>query len=68
MKLVRFIGGSRDELSAFPKSARIRAGHELFMVQVGRNPDDWKKKTRKTSRTDLELARRRYRTARDLAE
>lgn len=108
MKLVRFIGGSRDELSAFPKSARIRAGHELFMVQVGRNPDDWKpmptvgagaceirvrdeagafrmiyvarfadavyvlhafqKKTRKTSRTDLELARRRYQTARDLAE
>ena len=76
------------------------------MVQVGRNPDDWKpmstvgsgaceirvrdeagafrviyvakfedavyvlhafqKKTRKTSRADLELARERYRTARDL--
>jgi phage-related protein len=78
------------------------------MVQVGRNPDDWKpmstvgpgvceirvrdesgafrviyvakfkdavyvlhafqKKARKTSRADLELARARYRTARDLAE
>lgn len=108
MKPVRFVGSAKDDLSAFPKSARTRAGHEIFMVQVGRNPDDWKpmstvgsgaceirvrdeagafrviyvakfedavyvlhsfqKKTRKTSRTDLELARERYRTARGLAE
>ena len=106
MKPVRFVGSAKDDLSAFPKSARTRAGYELFMVQVGRNPDDWKpmsavgsgaceirvrdeagafrviyvakfedavyvlhafqKKTRKTSRADLELARKRYRTARDL--
>ena len=106
MKPVRFVGSAKDDLSAFPKSARTRAGYELFMVQVGRNPDDWKpmstvgsgaceirvrdeagafrviyvakfedavyvlhafqKKTRKTSRADLELARERYRTARDL--
>ena len=103
---MRFVGSAKDDLSAFPKSARTRAGYELFMVQVGRNPDDWKpmstvgsgaceirvrdeagafrviyvakfedavyvlhafqKKTRKTSRADLELARERYRTARDL--
>jgi len=102
------MGSAKDDLSAFPKSARIRAGHELFMVQVGREPDDWKpmptvgpgaceirvrdqagafrviyvakfenavyvlhsfqKKTQKTSRADLELARERYRTARGLAE
>ena len=108
MKPVRFVGSAKDDLSAFPKSARTRAGHEIFMVQVGRNPDDWKpmptvgsgaceirvrdeagafrviyvakfenavyvlhsfqKKTRKTSRADLELARERYRTARGLAE
>ncbi len=108
MKPVRFIGSARDDLSTFPKSARIRAGHELFMVQVGRDPDDWKpmstvgpgaceirvrdaagafrvvyiarfkdavyvlhafqKKARKTSREDLELARRRYREARAMAE
>ena len=108
MKPVRFVGSAKDDLSAFPKSARTRAGHELFMVQVGRNPDDWKpmptvgsgaceirvrdeagafrviyvakfenavyvlhsfqKKTQKTSRADLELARERYRTARGLAE
>ena len=42
MKLVRFIGSAKQDMSAFPDSARLRAGHELFMVQVGREPDDWK--------------------------
>ena len=42
MKSVRFVRSAKDDLAAFPKSARTRAGHELFMVQVGRNPDDWK--------------------------
>ena len=42
MKTVRFVGSARDDLAAFPKIARTRAGHELFMIQVGRNPDDWK--------------------------
>lgn len=108
MKPVRFVGGARDDLAAFPKSARARAGHELFMVQVGRDPDNWKpmaglgagaceirvrdptgayrviyvarfadavyvlhafcKKTQKTARADLDLAKQRYRIARDLAE
>jgi len=108
MKPMRFVGSAKDDLSAFPKSARTRAGHELFMVQVGRDPDDWKpistvgpgacemrvrdatgafrvvyvarfedavyvlhafqKKSRKTSREDLELARRRYREASAMAE
>lgn len=42
MKPVRFIGSAKNDLSAFPRSARLRAGHELFLAQVGRNPDDWK--------------------------
>jgi len=42
MKAVRFVGSAKQELSAFPDAARLRAGHELFMVQVGREPDDWK--------------------------
>ena len=42
MKPVRFVGGARQDLSAFPDAAKLRAGHELFMVQVGREPDDWK--------------------------
>ena len=108
MKRVRFVGSAKDDLSAFPQAARNRAGHELFMVQIGREPDDWKpmasvgpgaceirvrdpvgafrviyvatfndavyvlhafqKKSRKTSNTDLRLARRRYREARNLAK
>jgi phage-related protein len=42
MKPVRFVGSARDDLAAFPKTARTRAGHELFMIQVERDPDDWK--------------------------
>lgn len=42
MKPVRFMGSAKEELSAFPDSAKLRAGHELFMVQVDRDPDDWK--------------------------
>lgn len=108
MKRVRFVGSARDDLAAFPVTIRARAGHELFMVQVGRNPDDWKplssvgpgtceirvrdpsgayrviyiakfadavyvlhafqKKTQKTSQADLNLAKQRYRLARELAE
>ena len=108
MKPVRFVGRAKDDLAAFPKSARTRAGYELFMVQVGRNPDNWKpmtslgpgaceirvrdptgayrviyvarfanavyvlhafhKKTQKTARADLDLAKQRYRIARELAE
>jgi len=108
MKPVRFVGSAKDDLATFPKPARIRAGHELFMTQVGRNPDDWKpmagigpgaceirvrdstgayriiyvakfkdavyvlhafqKKSQKTSRADLDLAKQRYRIAREIAE
>jgi phage-related protein len=42
MKPVRFIRSAKEDLAAFPQAARGRAGQELFMVQVGREPDDWK--------------------------
>jgi phage-related protein len=42
MKPVRFVGSTRDDLAAFPVAVRVRAGHELFMVQVGRDPENWK--------------------------
>ena len=101
MKAVRFVGSAREDLAAFPEPARRIAGYELFMVQVGREPSDFKpmsdvgagvhelrvrdragafrviyvarfneavyvlhafqKKTPKTSRLDIEVARRRYR-------
>src|SRR5258706_2047506 len=42
MKATCFIGTAREELAGFPESARRRAGYELFMVQVGREPADFK--------------------------
>ena len=45
MKIVRFVGNAKNELSAFPAPVRVRAGHELFLVQMGRNPADWKPMT-----------------------
>jgi phage-related protein len=37
-----FLGSSRDDLRAFPKKARQIAGHELFQIQQGLEPSDWK--------------------------
>src|SRR5436190_23937430 len=101
MKPVRFAGTAREDLAAFPEPARRTAGYELFMVQVGREPSDFKampdvgpgvheirvrdqagsfrviyvakfeeaiyvlhafqKKTPRTSRVDIDVAKRRYR-------
>jgi phage-related protein len=103
LKPVYFVRTAKADLAAFPLEARRRAGHEIFLVQTGREPDDWKpmpsvgagaceirvaassgayrvvyvakfrdavyvlhafqKKSVKTSRKDLDLARRRYREA-----
>jgi phage-related protein len=42
VKPVRFVGSARDDLAAFPVAVRARVGHDLFMVQVGRDPENWK--------------------------
>lgn len=42
MKAACFIGTAREDLAAFPESTRRRAGYDLFMVQVGRDPADFK--------------------------
>ena len=42
MKPIRFLGTARRDLVAFPELARRQAGYELFMVQVGREPADFK--------------------------
>ena len=99
MKALRFIGSSLDDLQDFPAEARRAAGFELFSIQRGLMPSDFKpmltigpgayelrvhvlgewrviyvakfaeaiyvlhafqKKTQKTQKTDIELARRRY--------
>ena len=42
MKPTRFLGTARRDLAAFPELARRQAGYELFMVQVGSEPADFK--------------------------
>ena len=42
MRPAHFVGTAREDLASFPETARRRAGYELFMVQVGREPADFK--------------------------
>jgi phage-related protein len=42
LKRVTFHGDSLDRLRDFPEEARQEAGHELYQVQAGRGPSDWK--------------------------
>jgi phage-related protein len=99
-KALLWLGSSREDLAAFPESARRLAGFQLRRVQQGLDPNDWKplpsvgygareirihtgaehrvvyvatfsegvyvvhafkKRTRKTARHDLDLARERLR-------
>jgi phage-related protein len=99
MKSLKFVGSSIDDLRDFPAEARRQAGFELYAIQRGDEPSDWRpmrevgpgvreirihvlgewrvlyvarfadavyvlhafqKKTQKTSRQDIDLARRRY--------
>jgi phage-related protein len=42
MKRVIWIGTSKADLKLFPASVIDNAGHQLFRVQCGLDPDDWK--------------------------
>jgi len=42
MKAVVWMGGSREDLRAFPADARREAGYQLNQIQLGEAPDDWK--------------------------
>ena len=37
-----WVGRSREDLRAFPEAVRREAGHELHLVQLGLDPDDWR--------------------------
>jgi len=41
-KPLEWLGSARADLRAFPDEARREAGHELFLVQLGEEPSDWK--------------------------
>lgn len=42
MKEIIWMGGSKADLKAFPATAMDDIGHQLFRVQCGLEPDDWK--------------------------
>lgn len=42
IKPIAFRESSLDDLRAFPLVTRREAGHQLDLVQNGREPDDWK--------------------------
>jgi len=42
LKIVDFLGDSRERLGEFPRDARKQVGFELDRVQQGLNPTDWK--------------------------
>src|SRR5262245_15246245 len=42
LKRVTFHGDALDRLRDFPEEARREAGHELYQVQKGRDPNHWK--------------------------
>ena len=42
MKPVHFVGTSRGDIRQLPDSAQETAGFQLFKVQQGKEPDDWK--------------------------
>ncbi len=102
MKPLRWVGSSLADLRDFPDDARQVGGHNLYLVQLGLEAEDWKpmvgigagvyelrihtavehrvfyvakfeeavyvlhcfeKKSRRTSRRDLDLGQERYRSA-----
>jgi phage-related protein len=42
LRKVKFRGSSRADLRSFPVDARREAGQQLFRVQLGMEPKDWK--------------------------
>ena len=44
-KALFWVGCALDDLREFPEDARREAGHQLHLVQLGLEPDDWKPMT-----------------------
>jgi phage-related protein len=42
VKPVLWLGSAREDVRSFPRMARRRAGYELFRVQLGLEPSDWR--------------------------
>lgn len=44
-KELYFVGASLNDLRDFPEDACGEAGHQLYLVQFGEDPHDWKPMT-----------------------
>ena len=42
MKTIRFVGDSKATVRSFPETAKWKVGGQLFLLQTGHDPDDWK--------------------------
>src|ERR1700675_1591552 len=42
LKALVWLGSSHNDVLHFPRKARQRAGYELYLVQSGLQPSDWK--------------------------
>ena len=42
MKPLFWVGGALTRLRSFPADVRREAGHQLYQVQLGLDPGDWK--------------------------
>jgi phage-related protein len=42
LKAVVWMGGTREDLKLFPEAAQNSLGFELYRVQCGLDPKDWK--------------------------
>ena len=42
MKSLVWLGSSDDDIRRFPEEARKEAGFELYQIQRGHEPSDWK--------------------------
>lgn len=42
MKELKWMGGSRKDISCFPDEAKRAAGYQLLRLQLGQEPADWK--------------------------
>ena len=42
LKTLVWLGSSHNDVLHFPRKARQRAGYELYLVQSGLRPSDWK--------------------------
>ena len=42
MKTVNFLGDTQNVIRGFPGSVKTKLGGQLYLVQIGADPDDWK--------------------------